>query len=149
MDVLTPEQRRRNMQAIKCKNTKIESILAKAMWTRGLRYRRNDKTVKGKPDFVFKSIKVAGFCDSEFFHGRNWEIEKKRIKTNQEFWIAKIEGNIARDNIVNKELVADGWCVLRFWGNDIKKHTDNCVDTIYAVVQKRKEKDINQPNATV
>lgn len=77
MDVLTPEQRRRNMQAIKCKNTKIESILAKAMWTRGLRYRRNDKTVKGKPDFVFKSIKVAVFCDSEFFHGRNWEIEKK------------------------------------------------------------------------
>lgn len=127
MDVLTPEQRRRNMQAIKSKNTKIEVILGKAMWKLGMRYRKNDKTVFGKPDFVMKGLKIAIFCDSEFFHGKNWEAQKKRLNTNKDFWIKKIEGNIERDKKVNEYLEKEGWTVIRFWGNDIKKDIENCL----------------------
>lgn len=127
MDVLTPEQRRRNMQAIKSKNTKIEVILGKAMWKLGMRYRKNDKTVFGKPDFVMKGLKIAIFCDSEFFHGKNWEAQKKRLNTNKDFWIKKIEGNIGRDKKVNEYLEKEGWTVIRFWGNDIKKDIENCL----------------------
>jgi DNA mismatch endonuclease (patch repair protein) len=97
MDVLTPEQRTRNMKAIRSKNTKMELKLASKLWSRGYRFRRNSKFVFGKPDFSLKKYKLAVFVDSEYFHGKNWETEKYRIKTNREFWWRKIEGNIKRD----------------------------------------------------
>src|SRR5690606_24511903 len=78
---LSKEQRRKNMQAVKSKGSKIETLLGKEMWKKGLRYRRNDKTVFGKPDFTFKKYKIAVFCDSEFWHGKDWEI--KSTNTNQ------------------------------------------------------------------
>jgi DNA mismatch endonuclease, patch repair protein len=127
MDRLTPEQRSRNMSAIKNKGTKIEVLLWKALWARGLRPRRNDKTVFGKPDFVFRRYKVAVFCDSEFFHGKDWETEKFRIKSRRDFWHPKIEGNMARDVLVNETLKNEGWTVLRFWGNDVKKDIEGCL----------------------
>lgn len=138
MDVLSAEQRRRNMQAIKNKNTKIEILLGKSMWAAGMRYRKNDKTVFGKPDFVMKGLKIAIFCDSEFFHGKDWETEKDRIKTNREFWVNKIEGNIKRDNLVNEKLQTDGWIVIRFWGTDIKKNIQNCISIIQEAIFNRK-----------
>lgn len=91
MDRLTPEQRRKCMQANKSKGTKPELLLAKAMWQLGLRYRKSNKTVFGKPDFSFKKYKVAVFVDGEFWHGKNWEIRKADIKSNREFWIAKVK----------------------------------------------------------
>ena len=94
MDRHTPEQRRRNMQAIKNKDSKIEIMLRKELWARGLRYRKNAKNVFGKPDIVFIGKKVAVFCDSEFWHGYNWEERKLDFKSNQEFWIPKIERNL-------------------------------------------------------
>lgn len=127
MDVLTKEQRRKNMQAIKSKDTKIEVILAKALWSKGFRYNKNNNKIFGKPDFVFSKYKVAIFCDSEYFHGKEWEISKERIKTNREFWYKKIEGNIRRDQEVNKRLEQEGWIVLRFWGEEIKKNIELCV----------------------
>lgn len=130
MDVHSPEQRSSNMRAIKNKKTKIEEILAKAMWAEGLRYRRNSKGVFGKPDFTFGKYKIAIFCDSEYFHGKDWETQKHRIKTNREFWHKKIESNMSRDNEVNEKLSKDGWKVIRFWGEDIKKNTDICVGKI-------------------
>lgn len=138
MDIHTPEQRSRNMSAIKNKNTKIELILGKALWAAGVRYRKNDKTVTGKPDFALKRLKIAVFCDGEFFHGKDWENQKGRIKTNSEFWIKKIEDNITRDGNVNQKLESEGWTVLRFWGNDIKKHTAKCVEIILSVIESRK-----------
>ena len=142
MDVLTPEQRRRNMQAIKNKNTKIEIILAKAMWQAGIRYRKNDKSVKGTPDFVMKGLKIAIFCDSEFFHGKDWDTQKARIGTNREFWIKKIEANINHDKVVNEELTAAGWSVIRFWGKDIKKDVQSCVEQIYLTIKQKKGDNI-------
>ena len=72
MDVLTPEQRHRNMSNIKSKDTSIELLLRKELWSRGYRYRKNYKLLPGKPDVVLTKYKIAIFCDSEFFHGKDW-----------------------------------------------------------------------------
>lgn len=138
MDVHTKEQRSRNMKAIRNKNTKIEIILGKAMWSRGIRYRKNSKYVFGKPDFSIKKYKVAIFCDSEFFHGKDWEISKNRIKTNKEFWHNKIESNIRRDKLVNETLRDEGWKVIRFWGSEIKKNLDNCLKIVEEAINEQK-----------
>lgn len=104
MDVHTKEQRSRNMLAIKSSKTSIEELLAKTLWKKGYRYRRNNKTIFGKPDFTFQKYRIAIFCDSEFFHGKNWNTEKHRIKTNTEFWHNKTGKNIEQDKLVNQTL---------------------------------------------
>ena len=130
MDKHTPEQRHKNMQAVKSKDSEIERLLRNELWKRGLRYRKNAKNIIGKPDIVFIGKKVAVFCDSEFWHGYNWEERKEDIKTRREFWIPKIERNMQRDLEVNVALTEAGWIVLRFWGKDIKKHCSECADII-------------------
>ena len=95
----TKEQISYNMQCVKNKDSDIEVMLRKELWSRGLRYRKNVSTIVGKPDIVFISKKVAVFCDSEFWHGYNWEERKKDFKTNQDFWISKIERN--KQSIIN------------------------------------------------
>lgn len=136
MSKKTPEQISYNMKQIKSKGSKIEVMLMKELWSRGLRYRKNAKTVFGKPDIVFIGGKVAVFCDGEFWHGYNWEERKNDFKSNQEFWIPKIERNMERDKEVTARLEADGWTVLRFWGNDIKKNLLFCADEIEKAVRK-------------
>lgn len=135
MDRHTPEQRRRNMQAVKNKDSKIEIDLRKELWNRGLRYQKNVASIFGKPDLVFKGKKVAVFCDSEFWHGYNWEERKNDFKSHQEFWIPKIERNMQRDIEVTEELHKQGWTVLRFWGNEIKKNVSGCADIIEKTVR--------------
>ena len=130
MDKLTPEQRHKNMQAVKSKNSKIEVLLRQELWKRGLKYRKNVKTVFGHPDIAFIGKKVAVFCDSEFWHGHDWENRKNDIKSNREFWISKIERNIDRDTEVNKYLMAHGWIVIRFWGKEIISDVEKCADVI-------------------
>lgn len=138
MDKLTKEQRRRNMQAVKSKGSKIETALAKALWAKGFRYRKNDKTVFGKPDLTFKKYKIAVFVDSEFWHGKNWEERKHDHKSNQDFWHKKIERNIERDKEVNEKLSAEGWKVLRFWGKDIEKNLEFCLSEIEQNIERKK-----------
>lgn len=135
-DVLTPEQRRKNMQHIRAKDTKIEIILRKAIWNRGYRYRKNYKDLPGKPDIVLLKYKIAIFCDGEFFHGKNWEILRPHLEqsNNGEFWIKKISRNIERDDEINKQLLFLGWTVIRFWGDEIKKNTDRCIKVIEEVI---------------
>lgn len=130
----TKEQIRYNMQQVKNKDSEIELMLRKELWSRGLRYRKNVTKIVGKPDIVFIGKKVAVFCDGEFWHGYNWEERKEDIKTRREFWIPKIERNIQRDIEVNKQLTEDGWIVLRFWGCDIKKNCSECADKIEKVL---------------
>lgn len=131
-DVLTPEQRRKNMQHIKSNNTKIEIILRKALWEKGYRYRKNYQGLPGKPDIVLTKYKIAIFCDGEFFHGKDWKVLKPRLEksNNSEFWIKKISRNLERDDEINKKLLFMGWTVIRFWGDEIKKSTDECVRVI-------------------
>ena len=134
MDNHTPEQRRKNMKAVKNKDSEIERLLRKELWSRGLRYRKNYKKIIGKPDIVFVGKKVAVFCDSEFWHGYDWENKKNEIQSRREFWIPKIERNMQRDIEVTQTLENEGWTVLRFWGNDIKKKTKECADIIERAV---------------
>lgn len=131
-DVLTKEQRKKNMQHIKSKDTKIELILRKALWDRGYRYRKNLKDLPGKPDIALTKYKIAIFCDGEFFHGKDWEVLRPKLKhsNNGNFWISKISRNRERDDEINKQLLFMGWTVIRFWGDEIKKHTDECVKVI-------------------
>ncbi len=137
MDNHTPEQRRKNMQAVKNKDSKIEIMLRKELWSRGLRYQKNSSKVYGKPDIVFIGKKVAVFCDSEFWHGYDWENKKNEIKSKREFWIPKIERNMQRDIEVTEKLQSENWIVLRFWGNKIKKDLTECADTIERTIKQR------------
>lgn len=131
-DVLTKDQRHKNMKNIHGKDTKIELILRKALWHRGYRYRKNYKLLPGSPDIVLTRYKIAIFCDGEFFHGKDWEVLKPKLKNsdNGGYWISKISRNRERDDEVNKQLLFLGWTVVRFWGKDIKKNTDECIQVI-------------------
>lgn len=142
MDKLTKEQRRKNMQAVKSKGSKIETLLAKELWKRGHRYRKNNKTVYGKPDLTFKKYKIAIFVDSEFWHGKDWKERKKDHKSNKEFWHKKIERNIERDKEVNDYLLKNGWQVLRFWGKEIKHELVTCVQKIEDKIDEAKRENI-------
>lgn len=142
MDRLTPEQRHKNMSSIKSKDTSIELVLRKALWKKGIRYRKNYKELPGTPDIVLTKYKIAIFCDSEFFHGKDWEVLRPKLETgkNPDFWINKIGRNRKRDDEINKELLFRGWTVIRFWGKDIKKRTDECVkvveEAIFSVIME-------------
>ena len=133
----TKEQISYNMSRVKSKDSAIEVALRKELWLRGIRYRKNVKTVFGKPDIAFIGKKIAVFCDSEFWHGFDWENKKHEIKSRQEFWIPKIERTMERDMEVTKALEEQGWLVLRFWGNEIKKNCSACADQIERAVRER------------
>ena len=144
MDNLTQEQRHKNMQHIRSKDSAIEIKLRKTLWSRGYRYRKNYKELPGKPDIVLTKYRIAIFCDSECFHGKDWEVLKPRLNTsnNGEFWQKKIERNMERDAEVNKQLLFLGWTVIRFWGKDIMKNTDECIRVIEEVIFEKKVSDL-------
>lgn len=137
------KQRSKNMCAVKSKNTRIEVILGKALWSKGYRYRKNNKKIFGKPDFSFKKYKVAIFCDGEFWHGKDWEKRKYDHKSNIEFWHKKIERNIERDKEVNQRLNSEGWRVLRFWGQEIERDLVSCLTKIEIAINESKRENIN------
>lgn len=131
-DVLTPEQRRKNMKSIRSKDTSIELRLRKALWKKGYKYRKNYKSIPGSPDIAITKYRIAIFCDSEFFHGKDWEKLEERLSKSErgEYWINKIQKNIVRDKRINSELENMGWKVIHFWGKDIKTDLDECIKTI-------------------
>lgn len=145
MDRLTKEQRHKNMSNIKNKDTGIEVKLRKALWKKGYRYQKNSKKLPGKPDIVLPKYKLVVFCDSEFFHGKDWEELHEQLKrgNNAEFWIKKISQNRIRDEEINKQLKFMGWTVIRFWGKDIKKDVEQCVkvieETIFELMLNEKD----------
>ena len=134
----TQEQISYNMQQVKSKDSQIELLLRKELWNRGIRYRKNVRKIYGNPDITFIGLKIAVFCDSEFWHGYDWEHRKADFKSHQEFWIPKIERNMERDKEVTQKLESDGWIVLRFWGNEIKKKTTECANRIEDAIKERK-----------
>ena len=132
-----------NMRKIHSKDTSIELLLRKALWHKGYRYRKNYKALPGSPDIVLTKYKIAIFCDSEFFHGKDWEILKLRLENgkNADFLIKKIERNRNRDYENDKKLLFLGYTVLHFWGQDISKHTDECLQTIEEAIWDTKFSD--------
>lgn len=126
------EKSHKNMSRIRGKDTSIELALRKALWAKGYRYRKNYKGLPGSPDIALTKYKIAIFCDSEFFHGKDWDSLKSKLEKgkNPGYWIKKIERNIERDWNKYKKLELEGWTVIHFWGKDILKNPDECVRVI-------------------
>lgn len=129
----TPETRKR-MSKVKLKGGKAETALAKALWQRGYRYRRNDKRLPGSPDIAIRKYRIAVFVDGEFWHGKDWETRKDRLKRNQEYWIEKIEENMARDMRDDQLLIQMGWTPIRFWEKEVMKNLSACIAEIEDMV---------------
>ena len=129
-----------NMKSIHSRDTSIELRLRKALWKKGYRYRKNYKKLPGTPDIVLTCYKIAIFCDSEFFHGKDWEFLKLRLErgNNPEYWINKIQRNIQRDLEKDHALQYLGWTVIHFWGKDILSHTDDCIQVIEEAIWETK-----------
>lgn len=139
MDIKSKEERSYNMSRIRGKNTSIEIILRKALWNRGYRYRIHYNELEGKPDIALTKYRIAVFCDSEFFHGYDWEQLKVKLGNceNSSFWINKISRNMERDRQIKDAIEAKGWIVLRFWGRDIKKNTEACLARIEEIIRNQ------------
>lgn len=119
MDKLTPEQRHENMARIRGKDTNPEKIVRLYLFSKGLRYRKNDRKLPGHPDLVFPKYRTVVFINGCFWHGH--DCSSFRIpKTNQEFWKAKIESNMKRDQRTTECLESSGWKVITVWECSIK-----------------------------
>jgi len=126
-----------NMSRIRSSGSLIECTLGIALWASGIRYRKQYRMVPGRPDFALVRSKIAIFCDSSFWHGRDWPAASTAFKRNKSFWVAKIRRNIARDREVNRQLKHLGWAVIRFWDDDILRKTDRCVLRVKTLSRER------------
>lgn len=133
----TPE-RSRIMSKIRGKDTKIEVKLRLALWHLGICYRKNYKKLPGSPDIALTKYRIAVFCDSDFFHGYNWDARKCKIKSNRDYWIHKIEENIQRDREYDNLLAEKGWIVLHFWEHQINKDLHGCIKEILSYIPKKR-----------
>ena len=123
------------MQRIRSKDTKAEILLRKALWHKGIRYRKNYAKLPGKPDIVITKHRIAIFVDGDFWHARGHEEQPgEQITTNKIFWAAKLKQNVERDRYINELLLEQGWLVLRFWESDVKKNMGKCVDEVMRYV---------------
>lgn len=134
----TTKQRSQLMAKIKAKNTSPEILLRKALWNTGIRYRLYNKLLPGNPDILIRKYKLVIFIDGEFWHGFEWEKKREKIKTNRDFWIAKIERNMQRDRTNTAKLEALGFKVLRFWEKQIKKEMQTCLGQIQDYIHQFK-----------
>jgi DNA mismatch endonuclease (patch repair protein) len=124
----------------KKKNTACELVLRKALSALGLRYHIDAVDLPGRPDVVFRPARVAVYCDGDFWHGRNFEQRIAKLSTghNAPYWVAKIQGNVARDTRTAAALEADGWMVLRFWEKDIHADAERIATEIAQHVRERR-----------
>lgn len=135
---MTKAERHKNMSHIRAKDTKPEVILRKALWHRGLRYRKNYAFLPGKPDIVLTKYRIAIFVDGDFWHARNHqEHPGEQVGSNKEYWRIKLKNNVERDKMVNEALTEQGWLVLRFWSSEVMKHLDDCVEQILQYIPKK------------
>ena len=131
MDIITKNQRSKNMAHIKSTDTKPERMLRLALWHSGVRYRKNWRKLPGSPDIAITKNKIAIFVDGDFWHARGHEQDPgEQVGTNKEFWKKKLARNVERDKEVNDQLTQQGWLVLRFWESDIKKDIDGVIAEI-------------------
>mgnify|MGYP000896860979 CR=1 FL=1 len=133
-------QRRKTMSKIRGKDTSIEITLRKALWHKGYRYRKNYQRLPGSPDIALTQYKVAIFCDSEFFHGKDWSILKLKLEkgNNASYWVQKIQRNIERDKEKDQKLLFEGWTVIHFWGKEILQNPEECVKVIEETIFNHK-----------
>lgn len=120
MDVLTKEQRHKNMSRIRGKNTKPEEIVRKYLFSRGFRYRKNDRRYPGKPDIVLPKYKTVIFVNGCFWHRHEGCRYASVPKSRQDFWLPKLQGNVERDQRNIEALKKAGWSVIVIWECEIK-----------------------------
>lgn len=137
MDTVSKEQRRKNMQAIRSQS-QLENLVTKELWKRGVRFRKNVKSLFGKPDIAIQKYKIAIFIDSCFWHA--CPIHGNRPKSNQEYWDAKLARNKKRDSDVNQYYVERGWSVKRIWEHEIKEDLEKAIDDIIRFITNAKSK---------
>jgi DNA mismatch endonuclease (patch repair protein) len=125
-DVFTREKRSEVMSKIRSRGSKIEAKMKKALEENNIVFEYQPRTF-GKPDFLVKP-NVVVFCDSSFWHGRNWR--KLRTQLKEGYWRNHILGNRRRDALVGKTLRKQGYTVLRFWDDEIEKNIDRCIKKI-------------------
>ncbi len=123
MDKYSPVIRSKMMKAVKSKNTNLENFIADFLWKSGVKYRRNTKSLKGKPDFSLKKYKIVLFIDSCFWHG--CEEHCRMPKSNISFWNAKIKKNKFRDKQVTEYYLKQNWTILRIWEHDILNNEES------------------------
>ena len=140
------EKSHKNMSKIRGKDTSIEVALRKALWAKGYRFRKNYKGLPGSPDIALTKYKIAIFCDSEFFHGKDWDELKIRLEKgkNPGYWTSKIQRNMERDEEKDKMLRYSGWTVIHFWGKDILRDTDACVKVIEEMIFDHRMSEVTQ-----
>lgn len=125
------------MSKVKLKGGKAETYLAKALWHKGYRYRKNDKHLPGSPDLAILKHHIAVFVDGEFWHGKDWDVRKGRLKRNREYWIEKIEENMARDRRNDQLLLQAGWIPVHFWEKEVIDHLPACVAEVEETMLER------------
>ena len=130
----TDEATSRRMSRVKLKHGDAETAIAKILWHDGYRYWLNYKKLPGSPDIAIQKYHVAVFVDGEFWHGYDWDNRKSKLKRNREYWIEKIEENIARDQRVDQELYAKGWTPIHFWSKEVQKDLSGCVQAIKELI---------------
>lgn len=133
---MTPEQRSRCMAAIKGKDTKPEMVVRKYLFSKGLRYRVNNRKLPGSPDIVLKKYRTVVFIDGCFWHGHENCKYYRLPKSNVDFWRHKIAMNFARDYANNVDLELAGWRVIRIWECEIKTKAkrDETLKNLYAMI---------------
>ena len=131
----TPEISKR-MANVHLKAGKAETTLARELWKKGFRYRKNYRKLPGSPDIAILKYRIAVFVDGEFWHGYDWENRKSKLKNNREYWIEKIEENIERDEQNNQLLVEMGWIPIHFWEREINKNLENCVKSLEKLIDQ-------------
>ena len=136
LDEPVSEQRRNNMKAIHSNNTRIELLLRRELFRRGVRYRVNRKILATRPDISVAKYKIAVFCDGDFWHGKDYY--DGRVQHNKAYWDAKIKRNMERDFEQTILLRDEGWTVLRFWGSEIKEDVVSCAQRIVDSINRKK-----------
>ena len=135
----TTPQIRARMGRVHLKRGRAETMLAKELWHRGLRYRLNWRALPGSPDIAITSKKLAVFVDGEFWHGENWEQRKAKLKKDRDYWIEKIEENMARDRRNDEKLRTLGWTPLHFWEKEVLKRLDDCVVAVLLAAAEKSD----------
>lgn len=135
-DKITKEQRSKVMKSIKSQS-QLENLVSKELWKRGFRFRKNDRSLFGKPDISIKKYKIVIFIDSCFWHF--CEIHGHRPKTNQEYWDKKLNRNIQREAKVKEYYTQRGWHLIRIWEHSIKEDLDAVVEELSKFILNAKE----------
>lgn len=132
-DVVSKEKRSEIMSKIKSKDTTLEDKFIKAIWKRGLRYRKNVKNFPGKPDIYFLRKRLVVFLDSCFWHG--CENHCRMPSSNIEYWQGKIERNRKRDKEVTRHYKNNEFKILRLWEHEIKENIEEAISKVEAEVK--------------